>query len=46
MFSTQRNGRRIIVCEGTFPRNTYVVIFAGSYFECMRAKAAALLAAN
>ena len=39
MYTAQRNSNgNIIVCKGNLPRNSYAIIFTGSYPECMRIK--------
>lgn len=39
MYSAQRNSHgNVIICKGDVQRNSYTVIFRGSYNECMALK--------
>jgi hypothetical protein len=39
MYTAQRNSNgNIIVCKGDRARNSYTIVFTGTYAECMRVK--------
>lgn len=39
MYTAQRNAHgNVIVCKGDEVRNSYKIIFAGSYAECLKLK--------
>jgi len=43
MYSAQINSHgNVIVCKGTDVRNSYRIIYTGSYDECLRVKALGL----
>lgn len=42
MYTAQRNAHgNVIVCKGSVERNSYRIIFSGSYEECLRFKVTA-----
>ena len=43
MYTAQRNSNgNVIVCKGKDERNSYKIIFTGSYAECLKIKLGAI----